>query len=526
VITVKVNDPLYPPVVTSAEELTTVCNKGALELYTATEATGGTGPFTYQWQKSANGISNWVNVGPNSVDNTTFKAEDITANSFFRVIAKDAGTPSCGSTFSNVISVTVQSVPAAGSIAADQQICSGSVPEILTSLSDGTGSGTISYRWEQSTDGSEWTTIENNESSLTPGALSQTTWFRRITLSSLNGSVCESEPATAVKIEVLKPAAAAGANREICVGASTVIGGEAVAGSTYAWSAVPGDFVSAEANPTVSPESTTTYTVVETFTESGCTATNSVVVKVDAIPVPVITGDALIAMGTDGSVYKTGEGFSEYTWVVSEGGQIVSGEGTNSITVNWLGLGQHTVSVTYKNAGGCGPEQATVFNVTVAPVPDAAVVTRNGNTLTSSATEGNQWYRDGVAIEGATGPEYTMDEPGSYYVVVTLNGISSAPSNTILLTVSMDDFEISHSFDVYPNPSHGQFNIRVSSPKPAEVTIEVVNSIGVQVWKKVKVTVNGTYTAPVSLNALPNGVYTVNIYNSNTSMSRKIVILK
>ena len=526
VITVNVNDPLYPPVVASGAELATVCYKGTIELYTASEATGGTGPFTYQWQKSANGINHWENVGPNSIDNTTYQVEDLTTNTFFRVIAKDAGTPSCGSTFSNVVSVVVQAVPTVGSIAADQHICSGSVPAALTSIAEGTGSGTISYRWEQSTDGMDWTSIENNEASLTMGELTQTTWFRRITLSTLNGSVCESEPVAPVKIEVLKPAATAGTDREICIGTSTVIGGEAVAGSTYSWSSVPGDFVSTEANPTVSPEITTTYTVVETFTETGCTATNSVIVIVDAIPVPVITGDALIALGTQGSVYSTEEGFSDYTWVVSEGGEIVAGAGTNAITVNWIDLGQHSVSVQYTNAGGCGPLQATVFPVKVAAVPDAAIVTQHDNVLTSSVAEGNQWYRDGVAIEGATGPEFAMVEPGTYYVVVTVDGISSAPSNTIIITVSVDDLEVSRSFDVYPNPSHGKFDIKVSSARPVELNIVIYNSIGVQVWKKENVSINGTFVAPVELNSLPNGVYTVSLSNSKIAMARKIVIMK
>ncbi len=527
VVTVLVNDPLYPPIVYSGSDIPTVCYNGIPGLITAIDATGGTGPFTYQWQTSPDGISNWTNVGPNSLGNTTYQAPATTENTYYRVIAKDVGMPSCGSTFSNALLITVQSVPTAGSIAADQLICSGSVPAALTSIAEGTGSGIISYRWEQSMDGMDWTSIENSEASLSMGELTQTTWFRRITVSTLNESVCESEPVVPVKIEVLKPAATAGTDMEICVGASTVIGGEAVAGSTYSWSSVPGDFVSTEANPTVTPEITTTYTVVETFAETGCTATNSVIVIVDAIPVPIITGDALIALGTEGSVYKTEEGFSDYTWVVSEGGKIVAGEGTNAITVNWIDLGQHSVSVQYTNAGGCGPVEATVYNVTVAPVPDAAVVTQQDNLLTSSAAEGNQWYRDGVAIDGATGPEFTMNEPGSYYVIVTVGGIISAPSNTVTLSpVSVDDLEVSHSFDVYPNPSHGRFDIRVSSAKPVELNIVIYNSIGVQVWKKENVSINGTFVAPVELISLPNGVYTVSLSNSKIAMARKIVVMK
>lgn len=527
VVTVKVNDPLYPPIIHAESDQTTVCFNGIPALFTAEEATGGTGPFTYQWQQSANGINNWVNVGPNSIDNITYQAEAATADVYYRVIAKDAGMPSCGSTFSNVLAITVKAVPTAGVIGEDQTICNAAAPDVIASLTDGTGSGDVSYRWEQSTDGIAWTALQSSAASLSPGILTQTTWFRRITISTLSDVVCESDPTLAVKIEVLKPAAFAGADRDICIGASTVIGTEAVAGSTYSWTSAPGTFVSAEANPTVSPEETTTYTLVETFTETGCTDSHSVVVTVDPIPVPVITGDAVTGVGGTGAVYTTDEGFSGYAWVISEGGEIITGDGTNSIRVLWTAAGTHNLTVEYINAGGCGPLTPTSFSVEVTPVPDAAVVSQAGDTLSSSAPEGNQWYRDGVPVEGATGTQFVMDQPGTYYVVVTINGNSSEPSNSItLLPVSISDFEVSHSFDVYPNPSHGQFTIRVSSPKPVDVNIEVVNSIGVQVWKKEKVTVDGTFTATVSLNILPNGVYTVSIYNRKMSMARKIVIMK
>ncbi|MDD2799110.1 MAG: ice-binding family protein [Bacteroidales bacterium] len=80
------------------------------------------------------------------------------------------------------------------------------------------------------------------------------------------------------------PIAAAGPDRAICLNETTQIGAAAVAGSSYSWTSVPAGFTSTTANPTVAPLVTTTYTVVETITATGCTNSNSVVVTVNPLP--------------------------------------------------------------------------------------------------------------------------------------------------------------------------------------------------------------------------------------------------
>jgi hypothetical protein len=82
----------------------------------------------------------------------------------------------------------------------------------------------------------------------------------------------------------ISPNAAAGPNRAICLNENTQLGATAVAGSTYSWTSVPAGFTSTTANPTVTPLITTTYTLVETNTATGCTNTNSVVVTVNPPP--------------------------------------------------------------------------------------------------------------------------------------------------------------------------------------------------------------------------------------------------
>lgn len=55
-------------------------------------------------------------------------------------------------------------------------------------------------------------------------------------------------------------------------------------------------------------------------------------------------------------------------------------------------------------------------------------------TLTSSATSGNQWYKDGVLISGATSQNYIATIAGTYAVIVTSGGCSGLSSANQVIT--------------------------------------------------------------------------------------------
>lgn len=96
--------------------------------------------------------------------------------------------------------------PQPGTISGTQEVCSGISPATITSSTPGTGLGTISYKWEFSTDGgSVWTLIPSaTQATLQPPLLTETTSFRRTTLDSFSdpNKVCESNPTTIVTVSV------------------------------------------------------------------------------------------------------------------------------------------------------------------------------------------------------------------------------------------------------------------------------------------------------------------------------------
>lgn len=68
-------------------------------------------------------------------------------------------------------------------------------------------------------------------------------------------------------------------------------------------------------------------------------------------------------------------------------------------------------------------------------VPATPVINPTGNVtsclpvlLTTKAGSGYQWYKNGVAIAGATADRYTAQDPGVYTVTLTVNNVTSNPS--------------------------------------------------------------------------------------------------
>jgi len=165
--------------------------------------------------------------------------------------------------------------------------------------------------------------------------------------------------------------------------------------------------------------------VTETFTSTtGCVGEPVTLnIIVDPLPVPTITGNDQVCLNSTGNIYSTEIGMTNYTWTVSAGGTITAG-GTstdNTVTVTWNTVGPQTVSVNYDNTDGCTAAAATVFDVTVNPLP---VVTLDGPTPVCVNSTGNV-YTTEVDMTNYT---WTVSAGGT----ITAGGTST--DNTVTVT--------------------------------------------------------------------------------------------
>jgi hypothetical protein len=165
--------------------------------------------------------------------------------------------------------------------------------------------------------------------------------------------------------------------------------------------------------------------------------------------------------------------------------------------------------------------------VVVNPVPEAPVITQAGYILTSSATDGNQWYYENNIIAGATQQTYTITHNTGYYsVMVTLNGCTSPMSNKIWIVVDgVSELTESASFNIYPVPNNGSFTATISNLVDDPFTIIVYNQLGEKLYELHDVkTSGGKFETQIDLRPVSDGMYTVVFLNSSYKIVKKVIM--
>jgi hypothetical protein len=184
-----------------------------------------------------------------------------------------------------------------------------------------------------------------------------------------------------------------------------------------------------------------------------------------------------------------------------------------------------TYIVTVTNANGCS--KSDTINVTVNPNPETPSITVNGNVLTSSSATGNQWYKDGVLINGATAQVYTATESGGYTVKVTnaTTGCISLRSNTaaVIIIPTGVETELANNFKLYPNPNDGKFNLQFTISEVQNVRISVTNLLGQTVYTEDMENFKGDYSNTLDLSSFANGQYYVNVNTNSFSIVKSVV---
>jgi hypothetical protein len=143
---------------------------------------------------------------------------------------------------------------------------------------------------------------------------------------------------------------------------------------------------------------------------SGCSgSSDTVAVRFNPLPAPIVLGPAAICPG-DTALLDAGAGFAIYDWRSASG----AAHGTARY-LNVTSAGLYHVIVT--DANGCSGASAD-HAVMVYPAPVKPVITRSGDTLTSTVAATYAWYVDGVK-QGVTTQSVVTRSAGSYVVRIT-----------------------------------------------------------------------------------------------------------
>ena len=329
----------------------TICSSGDPLAFTEVNATGG-GTISYQWQSNTTGCSgSWTNItGANSA---TYDAPSgVTVTTYYRRMATSLLNSVACSDYSNCIVVTVNEVN--GGLIADNQTLCGNNPAAFSVITPSTGSGTLTYQWQRSTTGCSgpWTIISGATGATydAPSGLVVTTYYQRITYSTLNGVQC-SAVSNCITVTVNPVTGGAiGGNRTVCYGGdpNAFTENTAATGSnlTYQWQmslvggAGPWTDIAGATNTTydeAGPIYQTTYfrrVVTATVNATSCTAnSNFITVFVNNVTPPSIDGNQSVCDSSDSpstfnvTIAATGTGTLTYQWQRSTVG--CSGPWTN-----------------------------------------------------------------------------------------------------------------------------------------------------------------------------------------------------
>lgn len=254
--------------------------------------------------------------------------------------------------------------------------------------------------------------------------------------------------------------------------------------------------------------------------------------------------------GTTASFSVTATGNSPtYQWQVSTngGGTYTNIAGATSATLTLSGVttamsgNLYRVVVTVAPCGTTATSNAGTLTVNALPVvtltnADPSITPGQTTTITATSVPAAQtanswsWTRNGSPVSPAvTGNVLTanIDGLGTYRATVTdVNGCTATSAGSVTITG-----EASDRLWIYPNPSSGQFQVRLfSSGNPTEKRIvSVYNSAGARIVDKVFVLTdaNGPYLRmDFDLSGQAAGVYVVKVedrFNDKTTTGLVVI---
>ena len=143
---------VIPDIVITADPTDdTICEGGTSSL--SVSITGGAGDITYQWQISTDGTNFSDITGATSA---TYTTDALTATTYYQVLV-EASASGCEAATSAIATITVIDDLAITAQPQDDEICEGGTASVSVSVSG--GAGTITYQWQMSTDGTNFSDI-------------------------------------------------------------------------------------------------------------------------------------------------------------------------------------------------------------------------------------------------------------------------------------------------------------------------------------------------------------------------------
>ena len=305
-------------------------------------------------------------------------------------------------------------------------------------------------------------------------------------------------------------------------------------GNTYEWDVAGGTITDGQNSSTA----TVTWDaagegvmMLTEINEFGCSQSTQFPVTVNPLPTPAIDGNALVCANSQEVLYTTAlVGGDEYEWDVT-GGEIVSGAGTNAVTINWGGNGQGMLSlIQTTSATTCSAPaeyNVTINSPTISLGNDTTICITHLLNLSVDGTFPTYNWSDGsnnsnllitATVQGINTTSYTL-------TVADENGCEG--SSTIQVSVDacagIDENSAKTGITIFPNPTKGDFSLDIMNAGLGNAVISISNTNGKVIFTNKIVLNNGSCSEKISLDA-ESGVYFLKVETQNGTVIEKLVI--
>ncbi len=230
-------------------------------------------------------------------------------------------------------------------------------------------------------------------------------------------------------------------------------------------------------------------------------------------------------------------GAISYNWTVPSGVNIISGQGTNSITIETLaGFVSGKVCVTSYN--GClnsNSRCGTLYAAPAKPVITGDISTCAGETKTYSVNPSygaTNYAWSGptgsivVSGQGTTSAEIQFGSVGGKVKCIASNACGNRGTATLTVSMTCKLHEFANGkfdFSLQPNPAHEKTRIDIEGDYSGPMILRISNIIGKQVFED-KVEILPGQPLFIELGSYTSGNYLVTLHNNYHIITKKLVV--
>jgi uncharacterized delta-60 repeat protein len=271
---------------------------------------------------------------------------------------------------------------------------------------------------------------------------------------------------------------------------------------------------------------------VEVRDARNCISSTTITLPVGESCSSFLFSESALALPVEGEVYKEAlevEGgkkpyiFSIFDEALPEGLMLTADGRIIGVP---LAPGSSTFSIRVRDINNCIATRS--FTTCIKPIVEISPSLSNDGesyALVSGSSTGNQWFKNGEPIPGATDQVLNIGSigSGSYAVQVTINGCTGISQESIITGNEEEIYK--KSVHIFPSPATDVINIFYYPNDVIKgVDVSIVNSIGDEVFKDIPLRFSeNSWSITLAVNALSPGHYFIKIKDGKNWKTERFV---